>query len=68
MPSVITADKWIEIMEAIERKKNEKEEEREERIEKNKTREIRGKAKKKIAKELPPKKPVKQRKISKKIA
>ncbi|KAH0561541.1 hypothetical protein KQX54_017542 [Cotesia glomerata] len=75
LPSVITADKWIEIMEAKEKEKNDKEEEKkikkiesEERIEKNKKikqEKLEEKARKKLAKELPAEKSVKPRKMSK---
>ncbi|XP_057336260.1 uncharacterized protein LOC130674846 [Microplitis mediator] len=75
LPSVITADKWIEIMEAKEKEKNDKEEEkkikkieREERIETNKKikqEKLEEKARKKLAEKLPAKKSVKPRKMSK---
>lgn len=76
LPSVITADKWIKIMEAKEKEKNDKEEEkklkkieREEKLEKMKKikqEKLEEKAKKKLAKEqLLAKKSVKPRKISK---
>ncbi|CAG5075846.1 Protein of unknown function [Cotesia congregata] len=76
LPSVITSNKWIEVMEAKENEKNEKEEERklkkierEERIERNKKikqEKLEEQAKKKSAKQLAAKKPVKSRKMSNK--
>ncbi|KAG5887487.1 hypothetical protein JTB14_023673 [Gonioctena quinquepunctata] len=76
LPSVITSEKWIEVMEAKENERNEKEEEkklkkieREERIEKNKQikqEKLEEQANNKSAKELAAKKSVKSRKKSNK--